>query len=86
MKLRRMGRMTIAASVGRAAWAARRQWQSLPSERRDRMQGLLRQSGGRPSNLSAAERQELRELIGDLHLGDVLQDSALRSRRGFRRR
>jgi hypothetical protein len=79
--------MTMAASAGQAAWATRRQWQSLPAERRERLQGLLRQSGGRPSNLSAAERQELRGLFGELHLGDVLRDSAMRaSRRGLRRR
>jgi hypothetical protein len=87
MRLRRIGRMTLAASLGQAAWATRRQWRALPAERRDRLQALLRQSAGRPSNLSAAERQELRELVGELNLGDVLRDSATRvSRRGFRRR
>jgi hypothetical protein len=87
MRLRRMGKMTMAASVGQAAWATRRQWRALPAERRNRLQALLRQSTGRPSNLSAAERQELRDLIGELNLGDVLRDSAIRaSRRSLRRR
>jgi hypothetical protein len=87
MRLRRMGRMAMAASVGQAAWGTRRQWRALPAERRNRLQALLRQSAGRPSNLSAAERQELRGLIGELNLGDVLRDSAMRaSRRGLRRR
>lgn len=77
----------MAASVGQAAWAARQQWRALPAERRDRLQALLRQSAGRPSNLSAADRQELRSLVGDLNLGAVLRDSAMRaSRRGIRRR
>ena len=80
-----MGRMTIAATLGQTAWAARRQWMALPQERRDRAQALLRQSGGRPSNLSAAERKELRSLLADLNLGDVLRQGAMRvsSRRGF---
>jgi hypothetical protein len=35
--------------------------------------------------VSAAERQELRALVAELNLGDVLRDSAMRaSRRGFR--
>jgi hypothetical protein len=86
MRLRRMGRMTIAASVGQAAWAVRRQWQELPADRRNRLQALLRQSTGRPSNLSAAERQELRALVGELNLGEVLRDSAMRASRGGSRR
>lgn len=82
-----MGRMTVAASLGQAAWAAGRQWRALPAERRARLQALLRQSGGRPSNLSTADREELRMLVGELNLGDVLRNSAMRaSRRGFRRR
>jgi hypothetical protein len=86
MRLRRMGRMTMAATLGQAAWATRRQWRALPAERRDRLQALLRQATGGPSNLSAAERTELRGLVGELRLGDVLRDSATRaSRRGFRR-
>jgi hypothetical protein len=87
MRLRRMGRMTLAASVGQAAWATRRQWRALPAERRDRLAALVRQSAAGPSNLSAAERQELRGLVGELRLSEVLRDSAMRgSRRGFRRR
>jgi hypothetical protein len=75
----------MAALVGQAAWATGRQWRALPAERRDRLQALLRQSAGRPSNLSAAERRELLGLVGQLNLSDVLRDSAMRaSRRGFR--
>ncbi len=82
-----MGRMTIAASLARGAWAARRQWQALPSERRARLQALLRQSAGRPGNLSPAERQELQTLLGELNLGAVLRETAMNvsSPRGFRR-
>jgi hypothetical protein len=85
MRLRRMGKMAMAASVGQAAWATRRQWRALPADHRDRLQVLLRQSLGGPSSVSAAERQELRALVAELNLGDVLRDSAMRaSRRGFR--
>lgn len=82
-----MGRMTVAASLGQVGLAARRQWRALPADRRDRLQALLRQSAGRPANLSTAERHELRVLVGELNLGDVLRESAMRaSRRGLRRR
>lgn len=81
MRLRRMGKMTIAASVGQAAWATRRQWRALPAERRDRLQALVRQSAGRPSNLSAAERQELRGLLGELNLSEIFRDAAWRASR-----
>ena len=82
-----MSRVTLAATVGQAALATRRQWRALPAERRDRLQTLVRQSAGRPSNLSAAERKELLGLAGELNLGDVLRNSAARaSRRGFRQR
>lgn len=82
-----MGRMTVAASLGQAAWAAQRQWRALPAHRRARLQALLRQSAGRPANLSTAERHELRMLVGELNLGDVLRESTMRaSRRGLRRR
>lgn len=83
-----MGRMTIAASLGQAAWATRRQWQALPTEHRTRLQALLRQAAGRPSNLSAGERQELQTLLGELNLGAVLRRTAMSmsSRGRFRRR
>jgi hypothetical protein len=79
MRVRRLGRLTIAASLGQAAWETRRQWQALPPERRGRLQALLRQSAAGPSNLSAADRQELRGLIGELHLGEVLRSGAIRA-------
>jgi uncharacterized protein YbgA (DUF1722 family) len=87
MRPRRMGRLTVAAALGQAARGARRQWQALPPERRNRLQVLLRQSGGRPSNLSAAERRELQAIVAELRLGEVVRQSAMRaSRRGFFRR
>lgn len=81
-----MGRFGAASSIGQIAWALRRQWRQLPVERRERLQALLRQSAGRPSNLSPAERQELRALVAELNLGQVVREGALgASRRGGRR-
>ena len=82
MRIRRIGRMTVAASVGQAAWGVRRQWQALPAGHRDRLQALMRQSAGRPGNLTSADRNELRHLVSELNLGDVLRDSAMRASRG----
>jgi hypothetical protein len=86
MKLRRMERLTMAASVGQAGWALLRQWQALPEKRRTRIQGLLRKSGGRPSNLSGAERRELKDLVSELNLGQVARDAIRTSSRGRSRR
>jgi hypothetical protein len=85
MKARRLGRLTIAASLGQAVWATRRQWQALPPEDRSRLQALLRQSAAGPANLSEAERQELRRLVGELNLGEVLRNSAMCATRLRRR-
>ena len=85
MRARRLGRLTIAASLGQAAWATRRQWQALPPEHRSRLQALQRQSAAGPANLTSTDRQELRTLIGELNIGEVLRNSAIRaSRRGRR--
>jgi len=85
MTVRRLGRMTIAAALGQAAWETRRQWQAMPPEHRSRLQALLSQCAGGPANLSETDRQELRELIGELHLGEVLRNSAIRAGRRGRR-
>ncbi|MGZ6559443.1 MAG: hypothetical protein ACXVH3_27190 [Solirubrobacteraceae bacterium] len=86
MRVRRLGRLAIAASLGQAAWATRRQWQALPPARRSRLQTLLRQSAGGPANLSETDRQELRTLVGELNLGEVLRNSAIGVGRPGRRR
>jgi hypothetical protein len=79
MRVRRLGRLTIAASLAQAAWATRRQWHALPPERRNRLQALLRQTAAGPANLSETDRVELRTLIGELNLGEVLRDSVIRA-------
>ena len=81
----RLGRLTIAASLGQAAWATHRQWRALPAEHRGRLRALLRQSAGRSATLSETERHELRRLIADLKLGEVLRNSGIRASRGEER-
>lgn len=87
MSRRRPGRVAMAAALGQVAWGAHAQWRSMPAHRRERLQTLLRKSGGRPGNLSAAEREEVRGLVADLNLGQIMRDGALRvSGRGSWRR
>ena len=82
-----MGGLGLAASLGQGAWAVRRQWRALPVDRRARLQALLRQSAGGPFNLSAPEREELRALLSELDLSQVLRETTMRTaRRGFPRR
>ena len=85
MKMK-MSRLTIALALGQAAWTARQQWEAIPVERRARLQTLLRQSAGGPSSLTAADRAELRALIAELNLGEVVRTSAARAARGGLRR
>lgn len=79
MRLPRIRRLGIAASLGQVAWATHRQWRQLPPDHRDRLQLLLRRSGGRPSSLSPNERRELRGLVTELNLGELLRDSVARA-------
>lgn len=88
MRARRIGRLGLAMTLGRALWGARQNWQAVSPDRRERLQALMRQSGGRPSNLSPAERQELSALVKELRLGEVARGAAMSAafpRRGFRR-
>jgi hypothetical protein len=43
-------------------------WRRLSEKDRLRVRSLLRQSGGRPGNLTSKERRELRQLAGKLDL------------------
>lgn len=60
----------------RAGLAARRHMQQTSPEDRARLQQLLKQSGGRPGNLTAAERQELLQTARRLRPGKLLRDLA----------
>lgn len=77
MRAREAARLGIATAAWRFAVSARRQWLALPPNRRRRLQTLLRQSGGRPSRLSAAERRELGALVRDLRLGALIRNAAI---------
>jgi hypothetical protein len=45
-----------------------RRWRALSSKDRARLARLARESQGRPGNLSAKQRKELRKLVGKLNL------------------
>jgi hypothetical protein len=55
-------------TAAQAAWLARQHWRELPLERRQRLGELLRKSHANPARLTAAERDELRELARQLEL------------------
>jgi hypothetical protein len=64
-----------------------RRWQALSKAERERLTGLVRESGGRLGSLSEKERKELRKLAGKLDLrgmGDELMALRRRGRRGRR--
>jgi len=85
----RLGPLGVVVTVGRSALHARRHWRSIPADRRERLQTLIKRSGGRPSGLDPNERQELAGLVRELRLGElgrVLAMTAVgaRGRRGRR--
>jgi hypothetical protein len=71
--------------------AVGRRWRALSQKDRARLRSLLRDSGGRPGNLSDKQRSELRKLVGKLELkgigGELLAlKRGGRGRRARRRR
>ncbi len=74
--LRRLGPWGWAVILFQAALTARRHMQQTSPEDRTRLQQLLKQSGGRPSNLTAVERQELLDTARRLRPGKLLGDLA----------
>ena len=75
--IRKVGPLGSTVIAFQIANTTRQHWQSLPGEDRARLQTLLRGSRGRPSNLSKAERRELRTLVRSLELPRLVRDSAL---------
>jgi len=70
-----------------AGFAVGRRAGKLSSSERERLLGLVRESGGRLGRLSEKERKELRKLAGKLDLrgiGDDLVPLIRRARRGRR--
>jgi len=87
-KARQAKSLAAAATVGQVVWALRREWQTLPSHRRNRIDGLVRKAVRRPSRLSAKEWRELWMLSNELRVVDILRESRGRASEGgrFRRR
>jgi hypothetical protein len=75
-------------TIAEAVVATRRHWAGLDPHTRRRLRQLVMKSGGRPSNLTAAEKQELRSLVGRLNLTKLGRDLAAVASplRGGRRR
>jgi hypothetical protein len=83
--IRKLGPIGSAVTAVQIANLAREHWQAVPREDRARMQSLLRKSHGKPSNLSNAERRELRSLLGALELPRLVRRSVVNAA-GIRRR
>ena len=60
--------------VAEAALATRRHWQKVEPTTRRRLRELVAKSRGRPSNLTAAERREVRRLVDRLDLRVLVRD------------
>jgi hypothetical protein len=65
--LRRVPIMWV-LTVAEAAVATRRHWSGIDPSTRRRLRELVTKSRGRPSNLTAGEKRELRSLVGRLEL------------------
>ena len=76
------------AAVARVGMVIGKRWSALPAKERERLTKLVRASRGRPGNLSAGERKELRKLVGKLDLKGAGRDllPLVRGGRGRRRR
>jgi hypothetical protein len=56
------------ATLLRGGFVIRRRWKALSQKERARLASLLRESRGRPGNLSAKQRKELHVLLEKLDL------------------
>ncbi|HTU78823.1 MAG TPA: hypothetical protein VMF09_08710 [Solirubrobacteraceae bacterium] len=73
-------------AIAQVAVVLGRRWRALSAKDRARLGRLARDSQGRPSNLSAKQRAELRALIGKLDLAGVGRELLAPGRRGGGRR
>lgn len=76
------------ATVLRGGFVVRRSWKALSQKERARLASLVRESRGRPSNLSSKQRKELSTLTAKLDLERTVRElsALLRGRRGRCRR
>ena len=65
-----------AFAVAEALTTTRRHFAGVDPKARRRAVELVRQSKGRPGNLSSAEKTELRRLVGDMDLWQLSKDLA----------
>jgi len=65
-----------AFAVAEALAATRRHFAGVDPRARRRVVELARKSKGRPSNLTSAEKQELRRLVGEMDLWQLSKDLA----------
>ncbi len=65
-----------AFAVAEALTTTRRHFAGVDPRARRRAVELVRRSKGRPSNLTAAEKQELRRLVGEMDLWRLSKDIA----------
>ena len=65
-----------AFAVAEALSTTRRHFEGVDPHTRRRAVELVRRSKGRPANLSAAEKQELRRLVGEMDLWQLSKDLA----------
>lgn len=81
---RTLGRIGVVVTLIQIGMAVREHWLSIPAVRRERMSELVGHSRLRPSNLSRAEKRELRQLLAGMRLpvlGQRLAGIALAKRR-----
>jgi hypothetical protein len=74
--MRRSVPLLWAFVVAEALTTTRRHFAGVDPKARRRVAELVRKSGGRPSNLSSQEKQELRRLVGQMDLWRLSKDLA----------
>ena len=74
--MRRSVPLLWAFVVAEAPTTTRRHFAGVDPKPRRRVAELVRKSGGRPSNLSSHEKQELRRLVGQMDLWQLSKDLA----------
>jgi hypothetical protein len=75
-KLRKAGPLGLALTAAQVAWTISEHWQAIPADQRDRLAQLLRETKGRPSNLSKSKRRELRKLVGQVNAPKLARNIA----------
>jgi len=75
-------------TLAQAGLVIGRRWRTLSQKDRARLARLVRDSGGRPSNLRPKERKELRKLAEKLDIKGMSRElvTLARGRRGRRKR